>query len=211
MEDFMVWLVQTIGRLGYTGVVVLMFLESTFVPVPSEIVIPPAGYLAAKGEMNLGMVIVCGVIGSVLGALFNYVLAVTLGRPIILKYGKYVLFGPERFERVNSFFVTHGEISTFTGRLVPGLRHFISFPAGLARMKMTRFLGYTAFGSAVWVAILAYIGKLVGDNLELVKQYTHQALLGVLAVMAVVFAVYIRQFKKSSLFKRLNAHRDGHE
>ncbi|HPC48353.1 MAG TPA: DedA family protein, partial [Deltaproteobacteria bacterium] len=153
MDVYVLWLVNTIARFGYPGIVILMFLESTFVPVPSEIVIPPAGYLAAKDEMNLALVIVCGIVGSILGALFNYVLAVALGRPIISKYGKYVLFPPERFERVNSFFVEHGEISTFTGRLIPGLRHFISFPAGLARMNILRFVGYTAFGSAVWVTI----------------------------------------------------------
>ncbi|HOJ13477.1 MAG TPA: DedA family protein [Deltaproteobacteria bacterium] len=204
MEDFVYWLVETIGRLGYPGVLVLMFLESTFFPVPSEIVIPPAGYLAARGEMNLVLVIMCGVAGSILGALFNYWLAVLLGRPLILRYGKYFLLPPKRFERVNAFFTAHGEISTFTGRLVPGLRHFISFPAGLARMKMTTFLGYTALGSAVWVTILAYIGKVVGDNMDLVKKYSHQALLITLAVMALVFVVYVMQYRKRSLIKILD-------
>lgn len=203
MEEFVLWLVNTIGRLGYPGILALMFLESTFFPVPSEVVIPPAGYLAARGEMSLWLVIVCGVTGSILGALFNYYLAVWLGRPLILRYGRYVLLPPERFERVNAFFVTHGEISTFTGRLVPGIRHFISFPAGLARMSLARFIGYTAFGSAVWVTILAYIGKLVGDNIGLVKSYSNQAVLAVLAVMAVVFAVYIRQYRKRSIFKKV--------
>lgn len=201
MEEIILWLVDKIGQLGYAGILCLMFLESTFVPIPSEVVIPPAGYLVAKGDMNMVMVIVCGITGSILGALFNYVLAVWLGRPILLKYGRYILFPPERFERVNSFFLSHGEISTFTGRLIPGLRHFISFPAGLAHMKLARFCLYTALGSALWVTILAYIGKLVGDNLELVRQYSQQALMAVLAVMAVVFIIYIRQYKKNILSK----------
>ncbi|MCU0576882.1 MAG: DedA family protein, partial [Desulfobacterota bacterium] len=131
MEEIILWLVDKISQFGYTGILILMFLESTFFPVPSEVVIPPAGYLVAKGEMNLALVIICGVAGSILGALFNYILAIYLGRPLLMKYGKYILFPPERFDRVNAFFINHGEISTFTGRLIPGLRHFISFPAGL--------------------------------------------------------------------------------
>ena len=203
MEDITLWLVEKIGQLGYTGILVLMFLESTFFPVPSEVVIPPAGYLVAKGEMNMAAVIACGVVGSVLGALFNYLLAVWLGRPLLMKYGKYILFPPKRLERVNSFFINHGEISTFTGRLIPGLRHFISFPAGLAHMNLMRFCLYTALGAAVWVTILAYIGKFVGDNIELVNKYSRQALLAVLAVMIIVFIIYIRQYKKKLFVKQL--------
>lgn len=205
MEEIILWLVEKIGQLGYPGILVLMFLESTFCPIPSEVVIPPAGYLVARGDMNMSLVILCGVVGSILGALFNYVLAKWLGRPILMKYGKYILFPPERFERVNSFFITHGEISTFTGRLIPGLRHFISFPAGLAHMSLIRFCWYTALGSALWVTILAYIGKIVGNNMELVRQYSQQALLVVLAGMIVVFIVYIRQYKKKLFIKQLEA------
>ncbi len=196
MEEIILWLVEKIGQLGYPGIVVLMFLESTFVPIPSEVVIPPAGYLVSRGDMNMTAVIICGVAGSILGALFNYVLALWLGRPLLMRYGKYMLFPPHRFEKVNAFFLTHGEISTFTGRLIPGIRHFISFPAGLARMKLWHFCGYTALGSAIWVTILAYIGKFVGDNMELVMRYSRQALVCVLVVMTVVFAVYIRQHRK---------------
>lgn len=199
------WLVEKIGHFGYLGILVLMFLESTFFPIPSEIVIPPAGYLVARGDMNMAVVILCGVAGSILGALFNYVLAMWLGRPLLMRYGTYILFPPERFERVNTFFVTHGEISTFTGRLIPGLRHFISFPAGLAHMNPARFCWYTALGSALWVTILAYIGKVVGDNLELVKQYSRQALIAVLAVMVIVFIVYIRQYKKRLFIGKLGS------
>jgi membrane protein DedA with SNARE-associated domain len=196
MEEIILWLVEKIGQLGYPGIVVLMFLESTFVPIPSEVVIPPAGYLVSRGDMDMLAVILCGVVGSILGALFNYVLALWLGRPLLMRYGKYMLLPPHRFEKVNAFFITHGEISTFTGRLIPGLRHFISFPAGLARMKLWHFIGYTALGSAIWVTILAYIGKIVGDNMELVMRYSRHALIGVLVVMTVVFVIYIRIHRK---------------
>lgn len=204
MEEIILWLVDKISQFGYTGILILMFLESTFFPVPSEVVIPPAGYLVAKGEMNLALVITCGVAGSILGALFNYILAIYLGRPLLVRYGKYILFPPERFDRVNAFFINHGEISTFTGRLIPGLRHFISFPAGLAHMNIMRFCLYTALGSAIWVTILAFIGKFVGDNLSLVKQYSQQALVGVCAVMVIVFIIYIRQYRKKLFINKLH-------
>ncbi|HWR67567.1 MAG TPA: DedA family protein [Desulfomonilia bacterium] len=204
MEEIILWLVDKISQFGYTGILILMFLESTFFPVPSEVVIPPAGYLVAKGEMNLALVIICGVAGSILGALFNYILAIYLGRPLLMKYGKYILFPPERFDRVNAFFINHGEISTFTGRLIPGLRHFISFPAGLAHMNIMRFCLYTALGSAIWVTILAFIGKFVGDNLSLVKQYSQQALVGVCAVLIIVFIIYIRQYRKKLFISKLH-------
>jgi len=203
MEEIIYWLVDTIGRLGYVGILILMFLESTFFPVPSEVVIPPAGFLVARGDMNMGIVILCGIIGSILGALFNYVLAVFLGRPLIIKYGRYILLPPERFEKINTFFLTHGEISTFTGRLIPGVRHFISFPAGLAHMNIGRFCFYTATGSALWVSILAYIGYIVGNNMELVMTYSRQALLVVCGCMVVVFIIYIRSYQKKSIIKKL--------
>jgi membrane protein DedA with SNARE-associated domain len=207
MEEIIHWLVETIGHLGYTGILVLMFLESTFFPVPSEVVIPPAGYLVTKGEMNMWVVILCGIVGSVLGALFNYFLAVFLGRPLIVKYGKYILLPPERVEKTNAFFLSHGEISTFTGRLIPGVRHFISFPAGLAHMNIARFCFYTAFGSALWVSILACIGYVVGNNMDLVMKYSRQALLVVLGCMTIVFIIYIRSYRKKSIIKQLESSR----
>jgi len=209
MEAIIHWLVETIGRLGYTGILVLMFLESTFFPIPSEVVIPPAGYLVARGDMNMWVVIPCGIVGSLLGALFNYVLAVFLGRPLLFKYGKYILFPPHRFEKINSFFNTHGEISTFTGRLIPGIRHFISFPAGLSHMNTMRFCIYTALGSAIWVTILAFIGYFVGNNMVLVQRYSRHALLAVLACMTVVFIIYIRSYKKRTIIRKLDAYLDS--
>ncbi|MGO9146239.1 MAG: DedA family protein [Desulfomonilia bacterium] len=209
MDAIIQWLVYTIGQLGYKGILVLMFLESTFFPIPSEVVIPPAGYLVAKGEMNIWIVIICGVVGSLLGALFNYMLAILLGRPLLCKYGKYILLPQHRFDKINLFFNTHGEISTFTGRLIPGIRHFISFPAGLSHMNLSRFCIYTMLGACLWTTILAYIGYFVGNNLELVKQYSRVALLVVLACMAVVFIVYIRSYRKKSMIKNCEASADN--
>jgi membrane protein DedA with SNARE-associated domain len=173
------------------------------------VIIPPAGFLVAKGEMNMVIVILCGIAGSLLGALFNYMLAVVLGRPLILKYGKYILLPPHRFEKINSFFITHGEISTFTGRLIPGVRHFISFPAGLAHMNLLKFCTYTALGAILWVSVLACIGYFVGNNMELVMRYSRQAVLVVVGCMAVVFIVYIRSYKKRSLINKLETSIDN--
>lgn len=193
METLMVWLVDLIGRLGYPGLVILMAMESTFFPIPSELVIPPAGYLISKGEMNGWLVVGAGTLGSLIGASFNYVLALYLGRPLILKYGKYILLTTEKFRKVDDFFFNHGEISTFTGRFIPVVRHFISFPAGLARMNLGRFCLYTALGSGIWSAILAYIGYLVGNNIELVKQYSHQVMIVVLLCLGLIVAFYIQR------------------
>ncbi|MCD6570928.1 MAG: DedA family protein, partial [Deltaproteobacteria bacterium] len=189
MNTLIAWLVETIGRLGYAGIIGLMFLESSFFPFPSEVIIPPAGYLAAKAEMNILAVIVSGTLGSLLGALFNYFIAYYLGRPFLIKYGKYIFLTQNRFDKIDEFFRRHGEISTFAGRLITVIRQYISFPAGLAKMNLTRFCIYTALGAGIWVSILAYIGYIVGNNITLVKQYSKEA--GVLLGIFIVFLIII--------------------
>ncbi|HOM24799.1 MAG TPA: DedA family protein, partial [Thermosynergistes sp.] len=135
LQTLIEWLVSTIGRLGYPGIAALMFLESSFFPFPSEVVMPPAGYLAAQGRMNLWVAITMGTLGSLLGALFNYWVAVRFGRPFLERYGKYLFISEETLKKAEQFFLNHGHISTFIGRLLPGIRQYISLPAGLARMK----------------------------------------------------------------------------
>ncbi|HHH37317.1 MAG TPA: DedA family protein, partial [Epsilonproteobacteria bacterium] len=136
-------IVGYVGDLSYWGIFLLMFLESTFFPFPSEIIMIPAGYLAFQGEMNLYEVVMGGVLGSVGGALFNYYLAMHFGRKIILKYGRYFFIKEETLDKLEAFFVKHGERSTFNGRLIPGIRQLISLPAGLARMNVVRFSLYS--------------------------------------------------------------------
>lgn len=198
METFIIWLVASIEKLGYPGIVVLMAMESTFFPIPSELVIPPAGYLITRGQMNAGLIIASGTLGSLLGASINYALAVFLGRPLLIRYGKYVLLSPERFNKVDAFFNRHGEISTFSGRFIPVVRHIISFPAGLARMDLWRFCFYTTLGSGIWVSVLTYIGYLVGNNITLVQQYSRQVTLLVMLSLAVLIAGYVWWQRKSS-------------
>lgn len=191
MEEIILWLVKVIGDMGYVGILLLMAMESSLFPVPSELVVPPAGYLASQGQMNIWLVIFFSTLGSLIGALFNYAIAYYLGRPWILRYGKYFLIPPEKFAKVESFFLKHGEISTFTGRLIIVVRHLISLPAGLSKMDLKRFTIFTLVGSFIWVSILAYIGYIVGNNMDLVKSYYKQAAIGLVVIMSIVLAVYI--------------------
>ncbi len=185
------WLVAVVGKMGYWGIVTLMFLESSCFPFPSEVVIIPAGFLAFKGEMNIYLIIFTGILGSILGGVFNYFIAVWLGRPLMLRFGRYMGLTEQKFKKAEDFFKAHGEISTFIGRLIPVIRQYISLPAGLSRMNLFRFCLYTSIGAGIWVAILAYIGYLVGGNEELVKQYTNSSLIILLSSSCVIIAVYV--------------------
>ena len=185
------WIVSTIGRMGYTGVVALMFLESSFIPFPSEVVVPPAGYLAARGEMNLFAVILAGIAGSILGAIFNYWISLTFGRPFFERYGKYFLVSDKALDRADLYFARHGHISTFIGRLLPGIRQLISLPAGLTRMNIPLFLFYTTLGSGIWVVILAWVGFWVGNNQALVHRYMHTASFVLAAFCVALASAYV--------------------
>jgi len=185
------FLVNQIGDMGYVGIFLLMFLESTFFPFPSEIIMIPAGYLAYQGEMNLYMVIFVGILGSVAGALLNYYLAMHLGRKIILKYGKYFFIKEETLDKLDTFFAKHGEISTFTGRLIPGIRQLISLPAGLARMNIAKFSFYTAIGAGIWVIVLVAVGYVVGSNKELISEYMKSATLIALVSVVLIIIFYV--------------------
>lgn len=191
MHELIDWLVNTIGAMGYPGIFLLMAMESSIIPVPSELVMPPAGYLAQQGKMNIGMAILCGTFGSLLGAYVNYFAARHLGRPLLLKYGRYVWISEEKFTRVEDFFLRHGEISTFLGRLLPVVRHLISLPAGLAGMGHIRFSLYTLLGAGIWVTVLTYIGYFIGEKRDLIMRYSQQAVILVVLASAVILAVYI--------------------
>ena len=191
LVQLFMWSVDVVQQLGYAGVLVLMTLESTFVPIPSELVMPQAGYLAAIGKMNFWVALLMATIGSVLGAMINYIIAARLGRPLLLKYGKYFLFPPHKYAKMEAFFIVHGEISTFTGRLILGVRHFISFPAGLARMHIGKFCALTAFGAGLWAMVLEAIGYWVGNNPELVKAYAHKAALCAALACVLIVGTYI--------------------
>ena len=189
------FLVETIGSLGYFGIFALMFLESTFFPFPSEVVMIPAGYLAYKGEMNLYLLLFMGILGSLSGALLNYYLASSLGRKLLLKYGHYVWFGEDKLIKVEKFFQKHGEISTFNGRLIPVVRQFISLPAGLSNMNIFKFSLYTTLGATVWVTILALLGYFLGSNQELISQYLKDITIITFVAIVIISIIYVK-YKK---------------
>lgn len=195
IKKFGLWLVATIHLVGYPGIVILMAVESSFIPFPSEIVVPPAGYQAAMGKMNLWLVIGCGLLGSMIGAYVNYYLAVYAGRPFLVKYGRYFLISESKLDQCDRFFAAHGEITTFVGRLIPGIRQLISFPAGLARMNLLRFSFYTALGAGIWTVILAYLGYWAGLHSEDVdkvyEQYGGKISAALLAAVCAIVAVYV--------------------
>lgn len=201
MHELITWLVTTIGSLGYPGIFILMALESSVVPIPSELVMPPAGYLAQQGEMNALVAIICGTLGSLVGAYANYFAAHHLGRPLILKYGKYVWITEEKFANVETFFKNHGEVSTFIGRLLPVVRHLISLPAGLSGMNHVKFSLYTLFGAGLWVTVLTAIGYIIGRNAELIQKYSHQALIGAVILSVGIAVVYIWVHRRKKINK----------
>ncbi len=197
--DIVNFLVETIGSLGYFGIFFLMFLESTVFPIPSEVVMIPAGYLAFKGEMNIYIVILLGILGSLGGALFNYFFALKFGRTFLLKYGKYFFVSHESIEKTEKFFKNHGHISTFSGRLIPGLRHYISLPAGLAKMNLFVFCLYTSLGAAIWVTILTILGYYLGDNQDLIKEYLRYLIVGLLLTLGILGFWYYKKVKNSKV------------
>lgn len=204
------WLTDTIFALGYPGIVTLMALESSFFPFPSEVVLPPAGYLAAQGRMNPWWAGAAGVAGSVLGAVFNYGVAVWLGRPLLHRYGKYLLIKEATLDRAEAFFRRHGEISTFVGRLIPVIRQYISLPAGLARMRLERFALYTALGAGIWCAILTWVGWFLGRRTAALRQlpreevhrYVSLALLFLVPFVIALLAVYVIRHRRRAARER---------
>lgn len=200
LHEIVDFIVQTVGSLGYMGIFFMMFLESSFFPFPSEVVMVPAGYLAYKGEMNIFFAILAGVAGSLSGALFNYYLAVKFGRKFLIKYGKYFFIKEETIEKMENFFKEHGHISTFSGRLIPAVRQYISFPAGLARMNLLIFSIYTSLGAAIWVIILTLLGYYIGDNEALVKEYLRYIIVVILVLLAFIGYFYYKKLKRKKVW-----------
>jgi len=199
LEHLIQWLLDRFRDVGYPGIVVLMAIESSILPLPSELVMPPAGYLAAKGEMDFLVAVACGVLGSILGALANYGLAHWLGRAFVRRLGRYVLVSERSLERSERFFAAHGEISTFMARMLPVVRHLISLPAGVAGMSLPRFVVFTGLGAAVWCTILTWIGWFIGKREDLLRSaldeaarhYAGRAVLILVPILAVLAGAYV--------------------
>lgn len=192
------WYMQ---NMNYFTITLLMAIESSFVPLPSELVIPPAIWKAASGELNMYLVVLFATLGAVIGAMFNYVLARWLGRVIIYslaesKVGKMFLLNQGKIEHAEAYFNRHGRSSTFIGRLIPGIRHLISIPAGLAKMNIKQFVLYTALGSGIWHIILAALSYYLYQQQDLLYKYMHE-LSYILLACGALFVVYlIWKYKK---------------
>ena len=197
--------ISVIAKIGYWGIVLLMAIESSFIPFPSEIIILPAAYLAQQGEMNIFLVIIAGITGSLLGALINYFLAYTLGRKIIYslvnhRLSKFLLLSRAKVNRAEKYFLKYGSVSTFIGRLIPWIRQLISIPAGFSKMNLSSFILYTLMGSGAWVIVLAVLGYSFGSNQELLEKYYGEISL-LFVVLAIVLAIGIivkRKIKKTN-------------
>lgn len=201
LENLAGFVVGIIDKTGYFGIIFFMAIESSFIPFPSEIVVPPAGYIVSQGGMNMLFVILSSTFGSLIGGIVNYYIAATFGRNFLIKYGKYIFINESKFSKMEKFFQNHGEITTFIGRLLPGIRQYISFPAGLARMNLFKFCIFTSIGAGIWSTILAYVGYFVGKNIALIKEKIDTITIVILPSIAVLIIVYIFVYKKYMRWK----------
>ena len=199
LGDFINFIVQTVGEWGYAGIFLMMFLESSFFPFPSEVAMIPAGYLAHQGQMSLVLAWCAGTAGSLAGAVFNYYLCYFFGRELVLKYGKYVGITKVKMRKFEAFFKRHGDISTFNCRLIPGIRQYISLPAGLAKMNLFKFSLYTTLGAGIWVAVLLAVGYYLGKNYDK-SAFSHivVALLAAVGLLTALYIFYVKRLSKKS-------------
>jgi membrane protein DedA with SNARE-associated domain len=202
------WISTLLGNLNYGTIFFLMLLESTVVPVPSELVVAPAAYHAATGSLNVFLVVLVATLGADVGASINYFVALYVGRPVIYRFansrwGKMCLLNQEKVEKSERYFDNHGIVATLTGRLIPGIRHLISLPAGLARMNYWKFLLYTTIGAGAWHTILALMGWYLHavvpeDQLEAtIERYNHYIVIAILALVALAVAcLMVKHYRK---------------
>lgn len=194
------------ANMNYATITTLMAVESSFIPFPSEVVVPPAAYVAGiEGSslhttdsypLNVLLVVLFGTLGAILGAIINYLLAMWLGRPIIYafadsKLGHLCLLSAEKVKKAEDYFNEHGKVSTFVGRLIPGIRQLISIPAGLCKMHLGQFLFYTFLGAGVWNVVLALLGYIAHGQMDLIHAYSHELSIAIMALLAVAVIYFI--------------------
>ncbi|HAL65451.1 MAG: SNARE associated Golgi protein-related protein [Bacteroidetes bacterium 38_7] len=193
-------------NMNYGSITVLMALESSFIPFPSEIIIPPAAYIASKpgSKLNIILIVIFGTLGALIGACINYFLALWLGRPLMYKLadskvGKILLLSSAKIQKAENYFNEHGNISTFIGRLIPGIRQLISLPAGLARMNLLSFILFTALGATTWNIILALLGYIAHGQADLIEKYNKELSYIILAIVGLVALFYIFKYVRKRL------------
>lgn len=194
------------NNMSYLSITLLMTIESSFIPFPSEVVIPPAAYVAGKEDstlhvtdnyiLNVLLIVLFGTIGALLGAIINYLLAMWLGRPIIYafadsKVGHLCLLSSEKVKKAEDYFNDHGKVSTFVGRLIPGIRQLISIPAGLSKMNFGQFLLYTFLGASIWNIVLALLGYIAHGQMDLIHAYSHELSIAIMALLGIVVVYFV--------------------
>ena len=204
------------AHMNYASITALMTIESSFIPFPSEVVIPPAVYVASEPTsalcatgnylVDVALIVLFGTIGAMLGAVINYLLSMWLGRPIIYKFadsrvGHLLLLSSEKVQKAERYFNDHGKVSTFIGRLIPGIRQLISIPAGLAKMHFGQFMLYTFLGAFIWNSVLALLGYIAHGQADLINQYSHELSIIILVLVGVVVLYYVGKL----VYKKLHA------
>ena len=204
------------AHMNYASITALMTIESSFIPFPSEVVIPPAVYVASEPTsalcatgnypLDVALIVLFGTIGAMLGAVINYLLSMWLGRPIIYKVadsrvGHLLLLSSEKVQKAENYFNEHGKVSTFIGRLIPGIRQLISIPAGLAKMHFGQFMLYTFLGAFIWNSVLALLGYIAHGQADLINQYSHELSIIILVIVCVVVLYYVGKL----VYKKLHA------
>ena len=204
------------AHMNYASITALMTIESSFIPFPSEVVIPPAVYVASEPTsalcatgnypVDVALIVLFGTVGAMLGAVINYLLSMWLGRPIIYKFadsrvGHLLLLSSEKVQKAENYFNDHGKVSTFIGRLIPGIRQLISIPAGLAKMHFGQFMLYTFLGAFIWNTVLALLGYIAHGQADLINQYSHELSIIILVIVCVVVLYYVGKL----VYKKLHA------
>lgn len=199
------FVISVISASGYFGIIILMAIESACIPLPSEVIMPFSGYLVSTGQFNLWWVGAAGAFGCVVGSVVAYYAGMYGGRPVLERYGKYLLLRKKDLDLADRWFERHGEIIILVSRMLPVIRTFIAFPAGVARMDLLKFCVYTFVGSFPWCLGLAWIGKKLGDHWHDIKEYFHHAdiVIGVLILAALVFylVTHFKREKREALSK----------
>jgi membrane protein DedA with SNARE-associated domain len=193
------YIVQFVDSLGYIGIFIMTVIEGTLIPIPNEITMIPAGYLVATGKMHMFGVLVAGIIGNLVGGLISYYIAYRYGRSLMTKFGKYFFFTEAKLTKVEKYFAEHGPISIALGRIAPGLKHFISFPAGLAKMDLKLFAIFTIIGGGIWIVMLVMIGYLIGDNEAAIGAYLQKMQWFIIGgiILIIILYIYLKKRKLS--------------
>lgn len=201
LSNFVIHLIETFG---YTGIFIAMTLESACIPLPSEVIMPFAGFVVNEGKLSLIGITLVGTLGNLIGSLITYYVGLKGGRPLLEKYGKYILITKDKLNYVDNIFNKYGPITIFLGRILPGIRTFISLPAGISRMNIKKFIIYTILGSLPWTFALGYVGVLLNDKWSIIRGYFHifDIILGLLIVLFILYLVY--KYRKSQTRNNLS-------